>query len=190
MGFFSWNCKSCGHPALVSNATDKGINDWMTDVVVLSKDGSRNFGQYDGYGRAGHWDYNGDDGDDCGGGEPCLYHRACWEVAGKPAYSSPSTNADDQGWFFDDGAHDLLDPRKEHAPGTLETLVAERDGRKRGYTFQKADEEADLGTYKAIRMTIHGQRVEQARGMTLPERKAEFGYDILEYADAKYEDLY
>lgn len=107
MGFFSWDCKACGHPALSHGATDAGINDWMEDVVVLSKDGSRNFGEYDGYGCAGSYDYN-----ENGNGEPCLYHRACWEVAGKPKYTSPSKGSNDQGWFFADGDHDLLDPAR------------------------------------------------------------------------------
>jgi hypothetical protein len=177
MGLFSWNCKSCGHPALSHSATDAGINAWMEDVVVLSKDGSRNFGKYDGYGRAGHWDYNGEEGDDCGGGEPCLYHRACWEVAGKPAYSSPSKSARDQGYFFSDGDHDLLDPRKEHAPGTLEVLCAERDGRKRGYEFKRLDEDADEGTHKAIYEAMKAE----ARLMTVGARMTRFGYDPCEY---------
>lgn len=105
MGFFSYDCKECGHPLLCRQATDAGINDWMSDAVALGPDGSRILGEYDGYGRIGdtdslHW-------------AACL-HRACWELAGKPEwdrYGSPSAQSADQGWFFDDGAHDLVDPR-------------------------------------------------------------------------------
>lgn len=171
MGFFSWKCKTCGHPALSHGATDVGINDWMTDVVVLSKDGSRNLGSYDGYGRAGCWDYGNSNG------EPCLYHRACWEVAGKPEYTSPSKHSNDQGWFFADGDHDLLDPRKEHAPGTLERLSVVRDGYKRGLAFKRADEDADEGTYTALYEALKAT----ARLMTVSERVARYGYDPCGY---------
>lgn len=106
MGFFSYNCKECGHPLLSPGATDKGINDWMSQAVVLTDGGSRIIGEYDGYGRVGGYDGGLD-------GEVCL-HVACWEKAGKPEvsrYDSGSDSAEDQGFFFDDGAHDLIDPR-------------------------------------------------------------------------------
>ena len=41
-------------------------------------------------------------------------HKACWEIAGKPGYGhygSNSEDAEDQGWFFKDGDHDMIDPR-------------------------------------------------------------------------------
>ena len=105
MGFFSYNCLECGHPLLSSGATDQGINEWMTDCVVLTYCGSRILGEYDGYGCVG--DSKSADGSAC-------LHRACWEKAGKPEYDrygKASSNAADQGWFFSDGAHDLIDPR-------------------------------------------------------------------------------
>jgi hypothetical protein len=172
MGLFSWNCKCCGHPALSRHATDVGINDWMNAVVILEKNGDRISGEYDGYGRAGHWDYNERNE------EPCLYHLACWEIAGKPAYSGPSTYANDQGYFFDDGAHDMLDPRQEH-PADLRDLAADRDGRRRGLAFKRLDEDADEGTYEAL---WENQKA-QARAMPVPERMMRWGYDPLQYAD-------
>lgn len=181
MGFFSWNCKSCGHPALVHNATDRGINDWMAQVVILEKNGDRISGEYDGYGRAGHWDYN----ERSAAGEPCLYHLACWEVAGKPAYSGGSVYAADQGWFFEDGDHDLLDPRRtqfmapEVIADLLSSLAVERDGRKRGLAFKRLDEDADEGTY----MALYEAAKAQARAMPVPERMMRWGYDPLQYAD-------
>jgi hypothetical protein len=77
----------------------------MSQVVVLTNRGGRFIGGYDGYGRVGELEsieY-----------AACV-HEACWELAGKPEFShygSPSGHAADQGWFFDDGDHDMIDPR-------------------------------------------------------------------------------
>lgn len=104
MGLFSYNCKECGHPLLCPQATSKGINEWMSRAVILTNRDELFVGEYDGYGRAGgveELDYHA-----------CL-HEACWEKAGKPRfahYGSPSSGAADQGWFFNDGDHDLIDP--------------------------------------------------------------------------------
>lgn len=106
MGFFSYLCKECGHPLLSPQATDPGINDWMAQAAILTNRGSIIIGEYDGYGRAGEME----DGMEYAA---CL-HEACWERAGRPGfkhYGEPSTHAPDQGFFFDDGDHDLIDPR-------------------------------------------------------------------------------
>jgi hypothetical protein len=102
MGFFSWDCNVCGHPMLSPDATNR-TNRWMADVVVIEPNGSILMGEYDGYGRVNDRDVDG---------EPCCYHHACWEVAGKPTKYIPSESAHDQGWFFDDPKHDMPDPRK------------------------------------------------------------------------------
>jgi hypothetical protein len=185
MGFFSFNCLRCAHPALVHNATDKGINDWMTEVVAIGGGNSLHSGEYDGYGRIDGADlpYPGD----CGA-RFSLYHRACWELAGKPlAFTEQSKSADDQGWFFDDGAHDMLDPRTTQfaAPEViaerLGLATAQRDGFKRGRRFAEADCKADRETYRWL------ARVKFVRmaAMTEAERIAEYGVDVLKYyADA------
>lgn len=108
MGFFSWNCRGCGHPMLSEYATNE-TNEWMRDVVVLEKSGNVYTGKYDGYGRVGgaeihiQWEnsklLNG----------PCCWHKACWEKAGKPEYDEQSKMSDDQGYFFDD-EHDMEEP--------------------------------------------------------------------------------
>jgi hypothetical protein len=72
-----------------TNATSR----WMTKAVLLKKDGAVVHGVYDGYGRV--------DGKDVGE-SPRLYHEACWEQAGKPAYGKPSKRAADQGHFVGD----------------------------------------------------------------------------------------
>ena len=40
-----------------------------------------------------------------------LYHRACWEAAGRPTkFTESATHAGDQGFFFDDASHDYAPP--------------------------------------------------------------------------------
>ena len=103
MGFFSWNCKCCGHPALCPQATND-VNQWMSNVVAVTKNGSVIKGEYDGYGRI--------DGHDLE--EPVdIYHQTCWKWAGKPrTFTGGSESARDQGWFFDK-EHDMPEP---HGP--------------------------------------------------------------------------
>ena len=82
----------------------------MTKVVLLGKDGSVILGDYDGYGRVHTKEFGTVEIDLYGSNEPCLYHKACWEKAGQPKYSGPSQDSDDQGWFFNDGDHDMEEP--------------------------------------------------------------------------------
>ena len=89
-------------------ATTPGVNEWMADAVVVHEDGSVSAGKYDGYGSVGN--------------EPdaivgSAWHLACWEVEEKPSeFRGESAFADDQGWFFDPGVHDLADPRGPAVP--------------------------------------------------------------------------
>jgi hypothetical protein len=106
MGFFSQDCKACGHPALSTMATNER-NRWMNEVVVIKANGSLHAGSYDGYGRV-------DGGEHVIGEDATVWHRACWEVAGRPLdYQGASPYSDDQGWFFDEGDHDMDDPRED-----------------------------------------------------------------------------
>ncbi len=102
---FSFKCKSCKHPALMSNL--RPINRWMNDVIVIFKDGERVVGQYDGYGGLGEGKRR------FGFSESfTLYHQACEEVLGAPQkYAGKSLSAADQGHFYKPGAHDMPDPR-------------------------------------------------------------------------------
>ena len=103
MGFFSWDCKECGHPMLCAQAIEDK-NKWMTDVVVLLRDGTVFKGEYDGYGRV-----SGREIDDleCG-----AYHEHCWEKAGGThEFTKGSVMSQDQGWFFDDNVHNIDPPK-------------------------------------------------------------------------------
>ena len=113
MGLFSWNCHGCGHPLLHYRGVTNDINHWMNDAIVINPDGSRIEGVYDGYGRLDGVDCDMDsiDWDNQPAGNPCAWHRACWEIAGEPAEYKPSKSSADQGHFFEEGAHDMADPR-------------------------------------------------------------------------------
>ena len=105
MGFFSWECKKCGHSILSAEATNS-VNDWMNKAIALDKDGSVVVGFYDGYGRL--WTDSGMEVElDF---EPCIYHHDCWVAAGKPEFDGPSDSAADQGWFFDEEDHNMTSP--------------------------------------------------------------------------------
>jgi len=115
MGFFSWDCKVCGH-SLLSPYSTNHLNDWMANVVVIEEDGSILVGEYDGYGRV--------NGNDIGSNAPQCYHRKCWELAGRPSqYTEASAGALDQGYFFDD-EHDVPEPK------TFKEAIASRPTRR------------------------------------------------------------
>lgn len=97
MGFYSWNCPCCGN-SIRSRHSTNATSAWMSKVVVVFADGDRVSGEYDGYGRVGaKLDYEGLED-----GKFAMYHRACWELAGKPEFSAPSVYASDQGYFVGD----------------------------------------------------------------------------------------
>mgnify|MGYP001256675179 CR=1 FL=1 len=129
MGFFSYNCKECNHSILSRHSTNEGINEWMSHVVVLGSDGSRIDGEYDGYGRVEDEEI---DEDEDRSFDAAYLHYACWEIAGKPEfafYGTPSDSAKDQGYFFSDGDHDLIDPRvKEGREELLAKGIKAREG--------------------------------------------------------------
>lgn len=125
MGLFSWDCEGCGHPALMPENTTPGVNEWMSECVAITREGTIVEGFYDGYGRLADtlanvpgWDENGmytTRGKTDINGEwkhgPTLFHRACWELFGHPAeYTGESKRSKDQGHFFDPPRHDMERP--------------------------------------------------------------------------------
>jgi hypothetical protein len=105
MGYSSYLCKHCDKGIVDVSATDKGINEWMAHVVMMTKNGSRmvepEFGGY-----SGHYERF------CEGA--VWVHNACWEVAGKPefdAYEGPSGHDPEQGSGSYCGSLDIIDPR-------------------------------------------------------------------------------
>jgi len=114
MGFFSWNCNSCGHP-LLSHYVLEDRNAWMSNGVAILEDGSVLRGEYDGYGRLNDHEINDF-------GSPECYHEACWNLEGKPTeYNQPSEDARDQGYFFDDNVHNFPEPKNQEDLRTLKT---------------------------------------------------------------------
>jgi hypothetical protein len=90
MGYFSWNCLACGFS--VRECRNCSQDDWMGHAVVLAPNGTRVIGHYDGYGRVG-------DSLNLANqmGDFSVYHKACWELSGKPEFTKQSPHARDQG---------------------------------------------------------------------------------------------
>jgi len=119
MGFFSWDCKGCGHSMRSAYSTTQ-TSAWMKQVVIYAKDSkTARRGEYDGYGRVGGSDYD-DNNTFWEGREFTAYHKACHEILGKPKFDGQSRDANDQGYFVGDA----VDPAK---PKTLEDLAYYRE---------------------------------------------------------------
>lgn len=122
MGFFSWDCKGCGHSLRSRHATTK-TSAWMKQAVVYlkgSKTGLR--GEYDGYGRIGG-EYSDDDGNFWEGREFTVYHKACHEIMGKPKFDGQSRDAHDQGYFVGE----FVDPAKPKTLADLQYMTEVND---------------------------------------------------------------
>lgn len=111
MGMFSWKCRRCER-SILGPFSLPAICAWMNDAVVLLPPTSTRLntsvlvGEYDGYGRI-------EGGSVHETGTPEMYHRACWELAGKPmVFTQASDGADDQGYFYDDADYQVPDPRE------------------------------------------------------------------------------
>ena len=87
---FSWDCPACGFSIRECRRCTEG--NWMGEAVVLTPGGSRVIGEYDSYGGVGGLNL-ADQIDDF-----AMYHKACWELAGKPEFTVPSRHARDQGF--------------------------------------------------------------------------------------------
>ena len=106
MGFFSTNCRACGHPLLSPMATNE-VNRWMSEGIVIYPNGNVHCGEYDGYGGLGGFR---DEGLENGS----VYHKDCHSALGFPLeFAGKSDISHDQGWFFDDGDHDMKSPLKD-----------------------------------------------------------------------------
>ena len=101
MGLFSWNCKHCDHSIKSPYNLPTGWT-YMNEAVLLEPNGNIITGDYDGYGRIDDREVNWETG------EPEMWHKKCWENAGKPQYSGESDSAEDQGFFYDDPSDEEL----------------------------------------------------------------------------------
>jgi hypothetical protein len=85
----------------------------MQQGIVIFANENIFSGEYDGYGRMGGFD-SGGSGFDLSDGS--VYHKDCHKALGKPMdFAGKSQHADDQGWFFDNGDHDMASPLKDEA---------------------------------------------------------------------------
>ena len=101
MGLFSWQCKKCDHSIKAPYNIPAGW-EYMTEAVVLREGKEPVIGEYDGYGRVNdeeiNWHLE----------EPEMWHKKCWENAGKPQYSGDYDSAEDQGFFYNDPTDEEL----------------------------------------------------------------------------------
>jgi len=123
MGFFSKDCKGCGHP-LLSLPACTPLTAWMADVAVVFPDGV-DCGEYDGFGGiiATAEEREQEMATEPTIQNPCIaWHLDCFELAGSPRKfdaTDASPFSDDQGWFFTRGVdHYIVSP-----------LVADEDAR-------------------------------------------------------------
>lgn len=115
MGFFSYNCHCCGK-SIVNVYGRCPVTDWQTKFVLFTEHNDFYSDTYEGY---GFEDYS--DGYDF-----TVYHKACWEHAGKPGYLGPARYAGDQGYFFDDADHDFAPPGTENPEEWVRVRKMER----------------------------------------------------------------
>lgn len=107
MGFFSQECRGCEHSAISIHAANDA-NTWMTNIVTLNPDGTTILGEYDGYGRIETT--TGSIVEDAVGYGAEIWHQDCWKATGSPAYTGPSPDSDDQGYFFEDADYNHQPP--------------------------------------------------------------------------------
>lgn len=119
MGFFSADCKGCGHSVRHSGSTNS-TSAWMVQAVVLSPNGDRVSGAYNGYGSVGR--NEDDEGDGLRGKE--VWHQACYQLAGSPKFTKASRSAYDQGHFTGDN-YDPTEPKTAEEMASM-MLAAER----------------------------------------------------------------
>jgi hypothetical protein len=78
----------------------------LTEVVLLTPNGTQLIGHYDGYGGIvldGDSLYKIPSRDWAVGARIELVHQRCWEESERAGYQTPSPNAMGQGHFYDDG---------------------------------------------------------------------------------------
>lgn len=90
MGMFSWSCLACGFSLRECRGCSE--DNWMAHGVALTPNGTRAVGYYNGYGQLGDTYNLGQQM-----GHFSVYHKACWELVGKPEFTKQSGGARDQG---------------------------------------------------------------------------------------------
>lgn len=103
MGMFSWDCNACGFA--MRDCCDCAKDGWMGEAVCLTPDGSRVIGHYDHYGKLGSYNLVDQRG------PFAIYHKACWELAGRPEYDKPARHSRDQGACLHIHGEPLPQPR-------------------------------------------------------------------------------
>ena len=148
MGMFSWDCLACGFS--LRECRGCSVDNWMDHVVVLTPCGSRVIGYYDGYGQVGD-SFNLAEQI----GKFGVYHKACWEVAGKPEYTKPSYQSRDQGFC--------------HAMHGQPFPLPTKEWMEMAKTWQVIDRL--LSAYGRLRAQLDMRECEKTWGTLTPERQ-------------------
>ena len=112
MGLFSWKCKKCDHSIKAPYNVPTGW-EYMNEAVLLRKGQEPVIGHYDGYGRIEGFEESAPTAMSeyevaAYPQDPEMWHKVCWENAGKPEYTGDSEYAEDQGFFYDDPSEEEL----------------------------------------------------------------------------------
>ncbi len=103
MGFFGWCCAKCKKPVLADAVATPGYTKYAQGVL-LTQNGSKIIGTYDGYGNLDDFEIP------WSSGEPKLVHTGCYE--GETFEQLPESESDDNQSFFygDDDLKRLFGP--------------------------------------------------------------------------------
>lgn len=200
MGMFSWSCLACGFS--LRDCRNCSVDSWMGHGVALSPNGTRVIGGYDGYGRLGDT-YNLADQM----GDFSVYHKACWELVGKPDFTKASHQAHDQGFChamhgqpFPLPTHVWLEKcavwhgldraiqgawnrhyelKYEEGEALFATLP--EDAQERALAAFKADEAARDAAYRAAMDAYYKSDDESARAPERPEKPETFTFEGVDY---------
>jgi hypothetical protein len=113
VGFFSYDCKGCGHPLMYGVYNMTRQNYWMVEAVMLQPKKKPVIGHYNGYGIIGGHDMN----ESHDYRRPEVYHRACWHALGKPKFKGPSNRSECQGGMTcDQEGDEYMDPHDHDQP--------------------------------------------------------------------------
>jgi len=200
MGMFSWNCLACGFS--LRECKNCSVDSWMAQGVALSPNGTRVIGWYNSYGQLGDT-YNLADQM----GDFSVYHKACWELVGKPEFTKQASHAHDQGFCLPTHGNPLPLPTHQwlekcpmahaidrvcHAysrwaadrrynEGEAQFLTLSADDQRLCLAAYKADEDARNAAHRAAMDAYYNSDDDNARAPERPEKPELFLFNGVNY---------
>lgn len=200
MGMFSWDCLACGFSLRECRNCSEG--NWMAHGVALAPNGTRVIGYYNSYGQLGDTFNLADQM-----GDFSVYHKACWELVGKPEFTKQSPHAHDQGcclpthgtplplpthnWLekcpmahaIDRLCHGIARRAAElrYEEGEAQFATLNPEAQERALAAYKADEAARDGAYREAMEAYYKSDDENARCPERPEKPETFRFEGVDY---------